>query len=143
MSEMFDEVPDYDGTVDGGGLKDSQVDKSKIPIQLVPPSLINASGRALAHGIDKYAKHNWMRGMAYSDLIGAIKRHVSHFESQEDVDPDSGLHPLDHISACVTFLTYYCEHPNEYKQFDDRVFKVAETDTDDKKTIPGRVTEHE
>jgi hypothetical protein len=123
---MFDDVPDYEGKVDGGGLKDSQLDKSKIPVQLVPPSLVNASGRALAHGIEKYARHNWMRGMDYSEIIGGLKRHISNFENQEVCDEDSGLAALDHIAACLTFLLYYEEHPSKYKKFDDRVFEVAE-----------------
>lgn len=111
------------GTVDGKGYK-SSMDQKKIPLHLIPPSLLLAAGRGLKHGALKYAAYNWMRGMNYSEVYAALQRHLLAWLAKEDTDPDSGLSHLDHAVCCLAFLTHYTTH-TEYQQFDDRVFTTA------------------
>lgn len=111
---------DFQGKVDGTGYKASMDDPNKIPLWLVPVSLLRACGRALAHGAKKYAANNWRKGMAYSEVYSALQRHLGAWLEGEDCDADSGLNHLDHAAACLAFLSEYVAHSNIYGGLDDR-----------------------
>ena len=129
--------------VDGAGKKDDFKDK-KIRLELVPPNFTNAIGRVLTYGAEKYAAHNWMRGMDFSRLIGAIKRHLESVEFSEDFDEETQEQHLAHIGCCVAFLHYFIEHKSEYEAFDDRVFTRGEVHSDaTRPTFLGVLNEHD
>lgn len=112
-------TPDFAGAVDGGGYKSSMDDTGKLPIWLVPNSLIYAAARALQHGAKKYAPNNWRRGMEWTEVYSALQRHILAWHEGEDIDKDSGLNHLDHAVACLAFLTEYSDYP-EFTKFDNR-----------------------
>jgi hypothetical protein len=107
---------------DGKGLKFDFRDE-KTRLELVPPNLIEGIGRILTYGAKKYESDNWMRGIKFRRLIGAIKRHLADIELSNDLDDETNELHLYHIGCCIAFLSYYIEHPDEYADFDDRVFK--------------------
>lgn len=75
----------------------------------------------LEYGATKYAKNNWMRGLKYSDIINAAKRHLlALHEGVTRCADDSGLPHMDHFAANVMFLRYFESHTTKYKVFDDR-----------------------
>lgn len=104
---------------DGQGKKDAIGDPSKLPLDLVPRSYIEAAARALDHGARKYSRHNWRRGIAYSEVYAALLRHLTAWNDGQDLDEDSGLNHLDHAAACLAFLTEYVSDPG-YARCDDR-----------------------
>lgn len=114
-------VQDFDGTVDGFGVKNSMFANfvEKPPVALVPSSYILAAARALGYGANKYAPNNWRRGMKWSEVFSALQRHLLAWNNGEDYDLDTGLSHLDHAGACLAFLTEYASRSN-YLQFDDR-----------------------
>lgn len=79
-------------------------DNGKPPLSLVDRHAIEEIGRVLAFGAQKYAAHNWRRGIAYSRLLDAALRHLYAFADGEDNDPESGLSHIAHAGCCVVFL---------------------------------------
>lgn len=82
-------------------------DSEKNRLDLLSPWATEGLGRVLTHGAKKYADHNWRKGMDWSRLIAAAKRHLLAFEKGEDIDPESGHPHIDHAAACIHFLSEY------------------------------------
>lgn len=61
--------------------------------------------------------HNWRGGISYSRLIGAALRHLFAFMRGEDLDKESGLSHLLHLSCCIMFLYWMTVHRTD---LDDR-----------------------
>ncbi|MBU8921745.1 MAG: hypothetical protein KOO63_07995 [Bacteroidales bacterium] len=108
--------------INGKGTKFDFRDK-KTRLELLPPNFTEAIGKVLTYGAEKYDAHNWMQGMEFSRLIGAMKRHLEEIEFSEDWDPETAEQHTAHIGCCLAFLHYFIEHPEQYEQFDDRVFE--------------------
>lgn len=115
---------DFDGNISGDGYKRSMDDPAKSPLTLVPPLFIRGIADVLKFGARKYARGQWMRGMSYSEVIDALKRHTEAIENGQDIDPDSGLPHEYHIGCCAAFLSWYRYGPraDEYRRFDDRLY---------------------
>jgi len=118
-------VADYDGIVDGGGIKNSMFTDyvAKPPMELVPQALTRACARAMGYGAAKYAPNNWRRGMRWGEVFGALKRHLDAWNEGEDIDAKedggSGLNHLDHAAACLSFLCHMVGD-ERYMKMDDR-----------------------
>lgn len=98
----------------------------KLRLDLVPSGPINEVAKVLTFGLDKYEVHNWRKGMDWSTCIGAMKRHISAFEMNEDIDQESGCYHLAHAATNILFLLeYYKTHP----ELDDRYAAVKPNDT--------------
>lgn len=114
----------FTGEIDGGGVKVA-LTVPKLRLDLVPPQTIRAIAEVLGFGAQKYCAHNWMRGIAFSQLAAGVKRHLASFETGEEIDPESGLPHLAHALCGLTFLHYEAHGPRnaEYRTSqDDRVF---------------------
>ncbi len=97
-------------------------DHGKIQLDLLSPSWINGVGLVLTFGAQKYAAHNWRRGLLYSRLTSACLRHLFAFIGGENLDPETQMPHLWHASCCLMFLSELSEtHP----EFDDRYKKDA------------------
>ena len=94
-------------------------DSEKNRLDLIPPAATEGIGLVLTFGAAKYDAYNWTKGIKYSRIIGAIKRHLLAIEKGEDVDPESGLLHADHIACNAAFLQTYQRY-DKYKEFDDR-----------------------
>lgn len=114
-------VADYEGKVDGGGYK-TVMDNPKRLIELVPPILIAEIADVMTFGAKKYAPGNWMRGMSWSTVYGALQRHQTAWYMGEENDPDSGLPHMGHAGCCLAFLSHFRNNA-VYAAFDDRRFK--------------------
>lgn len=101
----------------GVGLKH---DDEKNRLDLIPPVATEGIGLVLTFGAKKYDAYNWAKGINYSRIIGAIKRHLLAIEKGEDTDSESGLLHADHIACNVAFLQTYMRYAERYKEFDDR-----------------------
>lgn len=94
-------------------------DSDKNRLDLIPPAATEGIGLVLTFGASKYDPYNWAKGIHFSRIIGAIKRHLLAIESGEDYDLDSGLLHADHIACNAAFLQTFMRYPS-YQQFDDR-----------------------
>lgn len=80
----------------------------KLPVHLVPPSLVLEAALNMGDGGEKYGPYNYraskVEAMTY---VGAIQRHLFAYLDGEDVDPESkrGATHLGAIAACVAILT--------------------------------------
>ncbi len=108
--------------VDGGG---KRLNSDKVPLELVPPSLIFAVGEVLKVGAEKYEERNWERGMRWTTVLGCLLRHIYKWASPfySDLDEESGLNHLWHAAANVAMLI---EYENTCKNLDDRVSYVKD-----------------
>ena len=95
-------------------------DKGKNRLGLIPPEIIEAIGRILTHGANKYAPRNWQKGISYEKIYGAMQRHLQKFWNGEKLDSESGLPHLDHAACNLAFLITYEAHPKQYSNYDDR-----------------------
>lgn len=82
-------------------------DGEKNRLELVDPLAIEGLGAVLTFGANKYEANNWRGGIAYTRIIGAIKRHLSAIERGEDTDPESGLPHIDHLGCEWMFLSNF------------------------------------
>jgi hypothetical protein len=80
---------------DGGGLR---YNADKLPLELLPPEWIQWLGELMQMGAKKYDKHNWTRGMVFSNVEGCLARHFLAWRKGEDMDPESGLPHMVHVA---------------------------------------------
>lgn len=80
-------------------------DSGKPQLDLLPFRALQGVGEVLTYGAQKYAAHNWRKGLAWSRLSAAALRHLFAFVRGEDNDPESGLPHLDHAACCILFLS--------------------------------------
>lgn len=81
----------------------------KIRLELIPPSAIDAMGRAFTYGAEKYADYDWAKGFDWEVLIGSASRHFNDFRKGNDIDEESGLHQLDLLMANIAMLIAHVE----------------------------------
>lgn len=87
-----------------GGVK---YDDGKARLDLLAPEFIEGVGQVLTYGAKKYADRNWEKGMRWGRCVGAVLRHIFSWMRRQDIDPESGLHHLDHAACCLMFLRAY------------------------------------
>ena len=94
-------------------------DSDKPRFDLIDPFFEEGLAQVLTFGAKKYAPHNWRKGIVYSRLLGALRRHINAIEKGEDTDPETGLLHAYHAACCVMFLARF-QH-DQRKDLDDRV----------------------
>ena len=100
--------------LNGAGVKD---DSAKPPMHLIDGYALEQLANVLAFGAEKYAPHNWRKGLAQTRLISAAMRHLSAFNGGQDTDPETGLHHAAHAMCCCMFMVWMSANK---PQFDDR-----------------------
>lgn len=63
----------------------------KVKMELIPPYPLEMLGMLYTWGATKYAKHNWTKGLLWSETLAAIKRHTLKIEKGELIDKESGI----------------------------------------------------
>lgn len=76
-------------------------------MSLASPLASEGIASILTFGAKKYDKHNWMKGLPYTEVVDSLLRHVSAFLRGEDTDPESGLLHVDHIQCNAMFLSHF------------------------------------
>ena len=113
---------DVQDMIPEGGLK---YDNDKPRMDLLDFDALEGLAKVLTFGANKYAAHNWRKGISYSRLTAAMLRHLGALQRGEDVDPESGLPHIDHLGCCWMFLSNMTKTRPD---LDDR-FKEHATDT--------------
>lgn len=83
----------------------------------------------LAYGANKYADHNWYRGLAWGRIVGAAHRHANEWRDGawrardlDELDAESGLPHGAHLACCLLFLREYYEAwllTGKYDEYND------------------------
>lgn len=98
------------------------IGSTKLPLHLWPSTATAHGCLGLLDGLLKYGRSNFRAvGVKASIYISAILRHALAYAEGEDVDPDSGLHPLDHLLASTAILIEAIEMGN---LTDDRCYPL-------------------
>lgn len=113
--EMVAEAPNAPVLTEG-----AKFDGDKLMTELYPVDAYMGTCRGLTYGAKKYAPRNWEKGIKFGRVFGALLRHLFAWWKGEDVDPESGLHHLDHAGCCLAFLQQYTTQRERYAAFDDR-----------------------
>ena len=100
--------------MESGGTK---FDDGKERYDLVPRFAQEQYVKILTRGAIKYGERNWEKGLKWSRLIAAIKRHLQSYENGEDLDKESGLYHMAHVMCNAAFLL---EYYRIYPEGDDR-----------------------
>lgn len=100
----------------------AKLDAGKPPVDLLDPETMLAITAVLAFGAQKYAAHNWRKGIAWSRLYAAVQRHLLAFWMGEETDPESGLPHLAHAGCGLMFLYWHSAHRPD---LDDRWMEVT------------------
>ena len=77
-------------------------DAGKPPMMLLDRYALEQTALVLAYGREKYAAHNWRKGIEVSRLLDAAVRHI-YASDEEHLDVESGLPHLAHAMCCIMF----------------------------------------
>lgn len=79
-------------------------DQDKPRMDLLDPHAMDQLAKVLTFGAQKYAAHNWRKGLHKSRLIGAALRHLFAYLKGENTDPETGLSHAAHAMCCCMFI---------------------------------------
>jgi uncharacterized HAD superfamily protein len=97
--------------------KGLRLNNGKLRYDLVHPWSHEQMVKILTKGSIKYKERNWEDGMAWSNVIASLKRHLAAIEAGEDFDKETLELHAAHIACNAHFLTAYYKI---YPQGDDR-----------------------
>lgn len=102
---------------EAGGLR---YNEGKLPMHLVPPSMITAMAEVMQAGAEKYEERNWEKGMKWSIVYGCLMRHLMKWWQGADIDETDGINHIKKVLGNAAMLVEYLEtHPD----LDDRPHK--------------------
>jgi hypothetical protein len=105
MSEMRLQGPAVSDKENGE--KGVKYDQGKPDMSLIPYDPVKEIAKVFMFGQKKYGRWNYLNGMKWSRIIGAMERHIGKFKNREDFDDESKLLALAHIGCCVIILLMY------------------------------------
>ena len=97
----------FPNTLNNTGKKN---DEGKNRLDLIEPKFIEAVGKVLTFGADKYEPNNWQKVDDAEDrYYAAALRHLLAWRHGEKTDPESGLNHLAHVATNMMFLLHFDE----------------------------------
>jgi hypothetical protein len=82
-------------------------DSGKPDWSLLPLSPLEEVVRVLEHGAQKYGRYNWKHlSEANERYYAATLRHLAAWQSQGDIDPESGCNHLAHAVCNLLFILW-------------------------------------
>lgn len=84
--------------------KAKRYNQDKVQMDLLCFTALEGQAKVLTKALDKYDRHNWTLGLRNSGIIASLLRHLSAYQRGEDIDPESGLPHVHHISCNAMFL---------------------------------------
>ena len=92
-------------------------DTGKLRYDLIPGYPIEELAKVYTYGVQKYTIDNYLKGMEWRKIIGAIFRHLWQWTRGQVIDEESGCHHLAHVLWNICTLMVY---ENENIGIDDR-----------------------
>ena len=91
-------------------------DGGKPRLELLPPAAIEAVGRVLGYGAEKYAPGNWKHvADGQNRYLAASLRHVFAYLRGEELDSESGESHLAHAACSLLFILELKDHERRPK----------------------------
>lgn len=92
-------------------------DAGKAPLHLLNQDALLETAKVFGFGAEKYAKHNWRKGIPLTRILDGVMRHCIELQKGNDIDPESGLpHAAHAIAGLMMFMGINKDSP----EFDDR-----------------------
>jgi hypothetical protein len=99
------------------------IGRARVQMTCFPPIATIHGAHAMMDGVRKYGPYNWRdKKVSARVYLDAAKRHLDRYFEGENVDPESGAHPLGHAMACLAIILDAMETGN---LIDDRPTKGA------------------
>jgi hypothetical protein len=92
------------------------MNEQDIRYDLVPVHGLSAVNKVFSSKLMKYSKNKWKDGLAWTDVLSNLKKHLLEFEQGHDFTAD-GLLNMAHVAEDALIL---CEYYKIYPQGDDR-----------------------
>lgn len=96
-----------------------QKGQKDVQLHCIPWEALEELGKVFAFGAQKYEDYNMRKGYPWSLSFDALQRHLWAFWSGEDLDPESGLPHIAHVTWHALTLGLFSSK-ERYNQFDDR-----------------------
>lgn len=93
-------------------------DGGKAPLNLLSNYALDEMAKVLDFGARKYDPWNWSKGINYSRVIAAAKRHIAAWENRIDLDEEAGTNHLGNAMVNLMFILDY--EARGLKELDDR-----------------------
>ena len=87
--------------------------RAKPPVNLLIPEFLRGMSRVQQHGDSKYEPGDWKTNRTKKGLTGSLFRHLLSYMDGEELDSESGLSHLYHISVCGMYLDWHEGQENE------------------------------
>jgi len=105
-------------TGDDDDSKGIKYDGDKIRYELIPADALHEIAKLYTLGAKKYGDDNWLKGLSWRRVYGAMMRHAWAWMRGEDNDPEDGQPHMASVAWCaLTLLVYSLREVGE----DDRV----------------------
>jgi hypothetical protein len=92
-------------------------DNGKAPLHLLNQEALLLTAQVFGFGAQKYAKHNWRKGINLTRILDSVMRHCIELQLGNDIDEESGLpHAAHAIAGLMMFMGINKDSP----EFDDR-----------------------
>ena len=89
----------------------------KVRFELVPVDPLISIAKVFTAGAKINGDRDWEKGILWSEIYGAILRHVTDWWNGEEADPGTGENPLAHAGTDIMILLEFIKtHP----ELDDR-----------------------
>lgn len=111
-------LPNLQGPLPEEPVRGLRFNTGKTLYNLIPPYPLEQIAKVFTKGAEKYAPHNWKKGMPWSEVEGSLIRHLEAYRNGDDFDDESGLYHMAHVAVNAIFLIdYYRSNP----KYDDRI----------------------
>lgn len=81
------------------------IGSAKLPLHLVPDTLVLYAAMSFAEGASKYGAYNWRgTGVRASVYVAALRRHLMKWWNGEDCDEKTGVPHLASVLACAGII---------------------------------------
>lgn len=87
--------------------------EGKPDYSLVPMELLEEAARVLEYGATKYERDNWKKPTHWTVSYACLMRHMSAWQSGEDLDPESGRSHLGHAMCNLLQMMHQLKHHPE------------------------------
>lgn len=98
----------------------SKNDYGKPRFNLLPWDAIGKVQKVLEYGAVKYSPRDWEKGFTWLRLFNAAMRHLTTWETGEDIDPDTGEYQLLHLAEAACCILFLLSHHLRQIGEDDR-----------------------
>ena len=103
-SEYLERVGALPASPSPAGLR---YDTGKVRLDLLPAEWIWGLGQVMTAGAAKYEPRNWEKGMAWSKVLGPMRRHIVTWLAGETYDAETGCHHLAMVAWNALALMVY------------------------------------